>query len=83
MPHLSELLEHFNTHHFYESVSGRTVFNILFKNMHIIYHTPFGMVRKPCTIFRPDWIDGAFVVLKVQKLTWLLFVDPVIVFILV
>ena len=64
-------------HDLYHAVGGGTKFNILFEYVHVIYHSLSGMVRKACTVARAHFINGAFIVGKIQKLAWLHFVNPV------
>jgi hypothetical protein len=64
-------------HAFNKPERSRTILNILFENVHIVNHVAAGMVREARTVFRPHFINRAFIILKVKELAWLAGIDPV------
>ena len=62
---------------FYQAIRSGTIFNILFEDMHIIYHPALGMVWKARAVAGAHFIDAALIVFEVKKLAGLRFIHPV------
>jgi hypothetical protein len=70
---LLQLLHHFLN----EAVSSGAIFHILLVHVHVFNHFLFGQMRKSGAVNRPHFINGAHIILEVQKLAGSALIHPI------